>query len=762
MSVSLLLASAFALAAERPVHPAPASDAFFQWLEIQRTKGPPAFADPQAVTAGLALAEARAGEMRAIMEQDPAAFIERSIPATLRKQLPASIQQHIEHRVTARGSFRAYCAGLPIHAPNQVHPAPRSGYAFEVTIGQTNYRAFVFGKWRDERPVLDATIEGLVLDDAIAIGDSPTPTEQAASGQLVSSSTPSTTGPNTMLYMVARFSDQTNDPISDSTVLSQMAVVSNFWMNCSGGSVYLRGRVNSNQVVDIVHITLPQPASYGATFNNNFAQLLSDARTAASAQGYSYANYNLDVVVSTSGGFSYAGRSYIGSQGSHWVTPYTTLRTAGHELGHNLGLYHANYWRTDSTQPFGEDSNPGGYVADYFDGEWVEYGHYFSVMSAQYGSEWDDATKPIYNPVEKVQLGWLSGSQAQYVSTSGTYRLYRHDARSTVGVPRGIRIETPATDYTSAGHHYWLGYRYAPWGIAQNWYQNGVEVDVCQTGYGSDGSIELDMSPFSKDQTSPFYDATSPPGNWWTIDNSDKQDGALVVGRTYDDSAAGIHITPISTGNNGAGEEFIDMVINLGSFPGNHAPSITSFTASTNQVGTGQTVTFNVAAADADGDTVAFSWDFDEGQVWTASGLNSPSATRSWSTPGQYRVKVTLSDMKGGVTTASQIVNVGAAANTAQIWGRVVWAGQPVYGARVSTSVGGQTWTDTDGSYVLTDLIPGSSYVVNCQAAGLTFTAQFANPVSLAQGNAFAMDFYANESLPGAGGTTFNVSGQVT
>src|SRR5262249_34025409 len=159
----------------------------------------------------------------------------------------------------------------------------------------------------------------------------------------------------------------------------------------------------------------------------------------------------------------------------------------------NLGLWHANYWRTDATTPFGKDSNPGGYVADQTEGEWIEYGHYFSVMSAQFSGEMDDATQPHYSVAEKVKLSWLSGPEVVYAAASGTYRLFRHDARETVGTPRAIRIETPASDYTGYGHRYWLQYRYAPWSTALNWYRNGLEVDVAETSYGSDGAILLDM-----------------------------------------------------------------------------------------------------------------------------------------------------------------------------------------------------------------------------------------------------------------------------
>lgn len=741
----------------------PAADAFARWVEQQRGSVSPVSLSAQSLATGLDLARAREAEMRSLMETNPQEFARRAMPALERAQLPAQVQPLIEQRVKGRGSFSAYCvfptAGEQSVGTAQAHHA---GYAFEVQVNGARYRAFVYGPWRNQQTVSEADIDGIALGDAIVLGDASTPTQQAATGQLVTGYSPTTTGPNTLLYMIAQFSDQTTDPIDEPTVQSQMGVVSNFWVNCSGGSVFIKGLVHSTQVVDIVHIKLPSTSS---TYANNFAQLLSDARTAAAAQGFNYANYNLDVVVTTSAGFSYAGLSYIGAQGSHWVTPYTTLRTAGHELGHNLGLWHANYWRTDSTQPFGADSNPGGYVADTVNGEWVEYGHYFSVMSAQYGGEWDDATKPIYNPAEKVQLGWLSGSQVQYVTTSGTYRLFRHDAKSTVGTPRGIRIETPATDYTGNGRRYWLQYRYAPWNTAQNWYQNGVEVDVAETGYGADGSIELDMSPYSNDQSSPFYNASSPPGNWWTIDNSDKLDGALLLGRSYDDVAAGIHVTPIAKGNNGTGEEYLDVVINLGTFPADRDPVINTFTVSTNQATVGQVVNFAVSASDPDGDALAYSWTFDDAPTWTASGLNSTTASKSWSSAGQYRVIVTVSDMKGGVTTASTIITVGQPSNRGEIWGRVLWGGQPVYGARLwatNSSTVSQAWTESDGSYVLTDLPTNASYTVSCAASGLTFTPQFTNPVSLLAGAAYGIDFYANQPLSQAGGSTFVLSGQVT
>jgi len=732
-----------------------ANQAFVAWTQSHRSGNQVSASSAEALATGVELARARSVEMRSLLEHNPAEFVRYALPDSERSALPTLLHPFIERHVKLRGTFAVYCGGVPGTAMAGLGRS-QAGYGYEVRLEDTTYRAFAFGKWRDQQSVREARIEGVILGDAIAIGDGLTPDEQAANGEPVIAETPTTSGPNMLLYVIARFSDQSSDPVSDATALSHMAGVSNFWFNNSSGTVWLRGLVNQSQVMDIVHIVLPIPSTSASTYQNSFGLLLSDARNAANAQGFNYANYNLDLVVTTGGGFSYAGRAYIGGQGAHCVAGYTSLRTAGHELGHNIGLFHADYWRTDGTKPFGRDSVPGGYVADSSNAEWVEYGHYFSVMSAQFG-ETDDPTKPHYAPVEKARLGWLSGNELQYVTTSGTYRLYRHDAGPTVGTPRAIRIESPATDYTGYARRYWLGYRYAPWFGGMDWLRNGLQVDVCQSSYGSDGAIQLDMTPFSND---------TPSGASYTSDNTDKLDGALIVGRTYSDTTVGVHITPTATGNFGVNEEYIDVVINLGTFPGNRPPVITAFTWSTNQVASGQPVNFGVNAADPDGDVLAYSWDFDEVQTWTQSGLNSPNATKSWPAAGQYRVTVTVSDRIGGVATKSTIAAVGAPAANRQVWGRVLWGGTPVYGARVSTSAGSttfQAWTDSDGTYVLTDLTASDSYLLKCQRDGLTFTSQFANPVSLPDADAFGLDFYANESLPGGGGAnTFVLSGQVT
>src|SRR5258706_936355 len=86
--------------------PLPASDAFVQWIGQHKA------GNSQDLAAGLQLAQSSATEMKALLQSDPAQFISRAMPDTVRSALPSEIQAVVEHRVNARGSFLAYCAGF--------------------------------------------------------------------------------------------------------------------------------------------------------------------------------------------------------------------------------------------------------------------------------------------------------------------------------------------------------------------------------------------------------------------------------------------------------------------------------------------------------------------------------------------------------------------------------------------------------------------------------------------------------------------------
>lgn len=566
---------------------------------------------------------------------------------------------------------------------------------------------------------------------------------------------PWTEGAKTMLYIRARFADEapTYEPVSFTGARTNQDMAETFWKENSYGKSTLTTTITTEVV------TLPKN---GGGYVNNFGTLLADARQAALAANpaWNHNNFNFYTVVtnfatnSQGQGFNYSGVAQVGGAGSHLLRTFISVRTASHEYGHNLGLNHSEYWLTDSPSPIGRDSIPGGYVGDTANDERIEYGHKFAVMGGQFGGAFEEG-RAHYTVGDKSKLDWLANSNVITTTNSGTYRLFRHDVPESLlgsmsnNVARAIKIDLPAT--TPAGisppYKYWLNYRWLTHdGIATTYLRNGIQVDWRRDDSQA-RSVMLDMTPYSRD--SGPYGAT--PG--YSADNGDKEDGVLLIGRTFSDTAAGIHFTPIARGTN-APNEWLDIVINIGTQSNNIAPAISSFTVSDTNPAVGANVNFAVTATDTIGDTLAYHWDMGDNSI-QPSILNQPTRSKSWTNAGLYTVRVEVSDMKGGKTTASQLIRVGSPTDNGTIQGRVAQAGRPVEGALVRAGAI-SAWTESDGSYVLAGLPIGST-TVTAVKDGLTFTPRFTNPVPVTEFNTFGADFTVNEPWTGGGGTVASI-----
>ncbi len=129
----------------------------------------------------------------------------------------------------------------------------------------------------------------------------------------------------------------------------------------------------------------------------------------------------------------------LGEVGGKLTWTYTAAGYEGiwaHELGHNMGLPHANACNAGVTLTYLKSC------------EEVEYGDVTSTMGM-------GGPSGYYSPTFLASIGWLpSVNRAIWAGTSATYTLNRPD-RFDLGV---TAINIPATDGTVADNSYWVQY----------------------------------------------------------------------------------------------------------------------------------------------------------------------------------------------------------------------------------------------------------------------------------------------------------------
>lgn len=719
--------------APTPAQPAIAISKFSAWSD-ELLNTPAADRTAALLARGAELARDRQAELAELIRNDPQAALEAAVPMAVRQRLPQAIVDQLEERVSGKGFYGVLIATDFEKGTSEIRR--------EVTIGDKTYNAFVYGRrlsqvtqervpmWgiavrnpaRPNGPALFVPSEDPVrpvesgetipaldtkpcpvstlpsdtygtdaiaevagqfekfcmashiykLNDRLAAdiglggsGDDGPPTAQDNWSQ----------GPKTCLYMRVAFPDDPSEPITEDEAYARMDEVNQWFTEAS---------YDSTQIIPTVTplLMMPYPKSFYS--EQGTGRLLSDSRQAARQQaGLDTDNFNWDIVRHSSvPGFNYGGLGFVRGKGT-WLASSSTGVTV-HELGHNYGLWHANFWSSSGDSIIG----PGSHQ---------EYGNSFDTMGAA------NAGANHFNAAFKNELDWLPESFIHSVTSNGTYRIYTFDAPGIItGQKYAIRVRK---DYD---RNYWAEFRQR---FSHRWFVSGVSLnwDAWNNGVtnSAGGTHLLDTTPGSPDG---------------------KNDAPVVIGRTFSDVPAGVHITPIERGN--FGESWIDVTVNIGAFPDN-TPPVANLIADRTSVAPNANVNFSITAFDNDGDELAYAWDFGDLNF----GPNSPNVAKSWPAAGEYTVRCTVSDMKGGIYTLKTTITVGAP-TTFRISGRVTTeAGLALEGVRIHNGQSGAayrgTFTDSDGYYVLANNTAGS-HTVNAVKYGHTLAPQgWANPVAV-------------------------------
>ncbi|RYX82453.1 PKD domain-containing protein [bacterium] len=489
-----------------------------------------------------------------------------------------------------------------------------------------------------------------------------------------------TEGAKTVLYIRVDFPDYEGEPISEEEVVEGFKDANQFFMDNSNGRTSLKVTVTPV-------LRQPETLEYYRGTNYN-EEIINDARDAARGAGFDTDKYDLDIVSFRRNDGSVGGVGAIGGKGLRLFSE-KSMRITVHELGHNFGLPHSGLWISNDGSILGE-------------GRLDEYSNPFDWMGGGGG-----IMTSHFNARFKNLLGWIPDADIVTPTTNGMYHINAHDFRDAQGV-RALKIAR------NGDTNYWIEYRQCI--TDQAYPMNGVQI--LQGHNNNNDATLLDMTP------------GSPHAGW---------DGSLVVGRTFSDWEAGLHITTVNKDDTGHGG--INVLVNRGEFADNQPPQLT-LRASAPTSTIGAVTSFTAVATDPDGDALHYSWDFGDG----AFAGGSATASETWPGVGDYIVRCTVSDGKGGTANASVIIRVKFAISTLkmlpglQVKGRITCGGAPLQDVRVQAGEQ-QALTDSDGTYTLVNLPPGL-YQVSASKMGYEFKLPVPRSVSV-KADTKAVDFEA-------------------
>ncbi|MBI4051035.1 MAG: hypothetical protein HY400_00865, partial [Elusimicrobia bacterium] len=316
------------------------------------------------------------------------------------------------------------------------------------------------------------------------------PGDGSGSFEVISSaSIPAPTGEQNVIMLLLNFKDFKAEPYTIDYASSVLFGTTNrFYQEASYNQTWFSGDIFGWFTMQI---SVNDPCNYSA--------IALEASKAAASAGIDFTKYSRRVYAFPKNTCPWWGLGTVGgSPSSAWINGSLVLRILGHELGHNLGLWHARFLDCGST-PY--DPTETSCTRS-------EYGDPYDIMGAM--------SSPPYhfNAKFKEVLTWMT---VQAVTESGTYEIAPIELPGNV--PRGLKI---SSQYAGKNYTYYLEYRQASGfdgTISDPTVLNGLLVHL-----GTNPTDAIDMTP----ETSSWMDA------------------GLQVGKTYADPGLGFTITPVS------------------------------------------------------------------------------------------------------------------------------------------------------------------------------------------------------------------------
>jgi hypothetical protein len=531
----------------------------------------------QRIDQGVELAKVRREIMRDLIEMDPEAALASSSPRDVREQLPRAVLNHSERHINGIGDMDVQVVtpeagsefnGSRIERFVRLHGGTYQAHVFgqmrgfgsvnefylhgvsisgHLALSDTPMRPMELGEplvagknvqaghpvsrnianlLRGERvgPFFAEGKEGYnclccgaaqwddygaYLSEVAASGGPPV---AAAIGRAYNN-----TGAKKLLLIPVEFPDKIGSPWSSTTVRdSRITEIKDYFSTASYG-------VFSLPTVDVAPLQLMDnnSTSYPRT-DAGLVDLKDHATTKATAAGYDEADYEFVHIVLNHNAWAEAGLGEVGGKfsgidGTRGGTEQDQITGIYiHELGHNLGLWHANGW--DSETPTPDDAN----------GSLEEYYYLFDHMGFSGTHDYDQMH---FNASFKNALDWLPDSYVTTLSDGDAdtpVNLYAMDQTQVSGRTYAVKLDTGVSLGSNTDLDYWIEFRSRY--PANSTLDDGVLVYLSNDAHDQYALKLLDMNPV----TSTFNDAgldmsesfSIAGGRWKITVNSQSGSGA--------------------------------------------------------------------------------------------------------------------------------------------------------------------------------------------------------------------------------------------
>jgi M6 family metalloprotease-like protein len=418
--------------------------------------------------------------MKELMIEDPTLFNSMVMKSSDRDNLPSGVQDNIEQQSTIFGKITT----IAIDNINKT-----SSYMYYINTLEKQYSFYP----TSDTPLLSSTdveVTGYTLDNQLSANTTNNPLVILGTEPYADS-----TGDQKTLFILVKSFSGDSEPFTPAQAkdLVFSGQFQNFMQEQSYNKVSFSGDVYGWVSVGQDLSSVSPSYFFSHTLTNNFFQSIVNTYNIDIAK-YDHVAY---LVEDIGGGVSSVGKTFISvndvlyslsntvigldgySLPSSWgVQPFTWKNLdylLSHELGHAIGVVHANSWLcTDGQILYGNCSHH-------------QYGNWYDTMGTT-------SYSLNYNAYFKEKLGWIPDSQMQSITSSGTYTINPLEVSDSIKLGAKIYIpdRTPSPYYLELRKAlgFDLNLNNTNPNLTNN--QNGLFVNYIR---GNNNPELLDMSP---------------------------------------------------------------------------------------------------------------------------------------------------------------------------------------------------------------------------------------------------------------------------